>query len=133
MLPLQGCRCSTWQPRPLACFRRRHPESSLLTHHRSLLRVSPTGCQEHQMNWICRNQSFSASSSGQLSAPLCSLYISSSSLGVADSCVTAASCSLPFLRYVPHRQPLLPKAVPRAGITLCPATAVVRKQEQSCR
>lgn len=31
-----------------------------------------------------------------------------------------------FSRYVPHRQTLLPKAVPRAGITLCPATAVMR-------
>lgn len=67
-------------------------ESSLLAHQSSLLRVSSPGCQEHQRNWICRDQNSSASSSGQPSAPPYRLYISSSSLGVADSSQPRAAC-----------------------------------------
>lgn len=97
-------------------------ESSLLTHQSSLLRVSSPDCQEHQMNWICRNPNSSPPAQGRpmllytdytfLPAPSewlthCSLTQSAISLSVTS-------------HYIPHRQPPLPKAVPRAGITLSP-------------
>lgn len=67
-----------------------------------------------------------ASSSGQPNAPLYRLYISSSPLGVADSLQPHAVCHFTLTsRYIPHRQRLLPKAVPRSGIMLSPGHPVL--------
>lgn len=97
-------------------------ESSLLTHQSSLLRVSSPDCQEHQMNWICRNPHSSPPAQG---SPML-LYTDYTFLPAPSEWLThcslmqsAISLSLTS-HYIPHRQLLLPKAVPRAGITLSP-------------
>lgn len=102
-------------------------ESSLLTHQSSLLWVSSLDCQEHQMNWICRNPNPSPPAQGRPVLLYTDYTFLPARLEWLTHCnLTQSAISLSlFSRYIPHRQRLLPKAVPRSGIILSPGHPIL--------
>lgn len=97
-------------------------ESSLCTHQSSLLWVSSPDCQEYQRNWICRNLNSSPPAQGSRGLLYTDYtFLPGPSEWLTHCSLTQSAISCSFSSYcIPHRRPPLPKAFPRAGITLPP-------------
>lgn len=91
-------------------------ESSLRTHQSSLLWVSSPDCQEYQRNWICRNPNSSPPAQGSPGLLYTDYtFLPAPSEWLTHCSLTQSAISHSFPSYcIPHRQPPLPKAVPRA-------------------